>query len=46
MLGAVNQYWQTKPATEAEVEAMVQTAPDTKDDDTTPPRQRSGHWVH
>ena len=46
VLGAVNQYWQTKPATEAEVETMVlQQRPD-KDDDNSPPRQRSGHWVH
>jgi uncharacterized protein len=45
VLSAVNQYWQSKPATEAEVEAMVVQLPD-NDDDTTPPRQRSGHWVH
>ncbi len=45
VLGAVNQYWQAKPATEAEVEAMVQPPPDSQDD-TGPPRQRSGHWVH
>ena len=46
VLSAVNQYWQAKPATEAEVEAMVQAIPETKDDDNAPPRQRSGHWVH
>ncbi len=46
VLSAVNQYWQTKPATEAEVEAMVQVVPESQEDDTTPPRQRSGHWVH
>ena len=46
VLHAVNQYWQTVPATEAEVETMVlQQRPD-KDDDASPPRQRSGHWVH
>jgi len=47
VLDAVGQYWQAKPATEAEVEAMVQrhTAPET-DHDGTPPRHRSGHWVH
>ncbi len=46
VLSAVNQYWQARPATEAEVETMVlQQRPD-KDDDATPPRQRSGHWVH
>ncbi len=47
VLGAVNQYWQAKPATEAEVETMVlQQRPDKHDDDNAPPRQRSGHWVH
>ena len=45
VLGAVNQYWQAKPVTEAEVEAMVQPPPDERDD-SAPPRQRSGHWVH
>lgn len=48
VLSAVNQYWQAKPATEAEVEAMMRSMPETetKSDDTAPPRQRSGHWVH
>jgi uncharacterized protein len=47
VLGAVNQYWQAKPATEAEVETMVlQQRPDKEDDGNAPPRQRSGHWVH
>lgn len=47
VLGAVNQYWQAKPATEAEVETMVlQQRPGNDDDDNSPPRQRSGHWVH
>jgi uncharacterized protein len=47
VLGAVNQYWQAKPATEAEVETMVlQQRPDSSGDDNAPPRQRSGHWVH
>jgi uncharacterized protein len=46
VLGAVNQYWQAKPATEAEVQAMVQSVPEPEDDDNAPPRQRSGHWVH
>jgi uncharacterized protein len=47
VLGAVNQYWQAKPATEAEVETMVlQQRPDSTADDNAPPRQRSGHWVH
>jgi uncharacterized protein len=47
VLGAVNQYWQAKPATEAEVETMVlQQRPDKEDDGNAPPRQRSGNWVH
>jgi uncharacterized protein len=45
VLGAVNRYWQAKPATEAEVEAMVRQQPGESDDEA-PPRQRSGHWVH
>lgn len=45
VLNAVSQYWQAKPATETEVEAMVrQHRPDPDDD--SPPRQRSGRWVH
>ncbi len=46
VLSAVNQYWQAKPATEAEVETMVLQQRPEQDDDATPPRQRSGHWVH
>ena len=46
VLGAVNQYWQGKPATEAEVQAMVLQHPDEAEDATALPRQRSGHWVH
>ena len=46
VLNAVNQYWQAKPATEAEVEAMVLQSPGDDKDDTAPPRHRSGHWVH
>ena len=45
VLGAINHYWLERPATEAEVEAMVASATETEDD-STPPRQRSGHWVH
>jgi uncharacterized protein len=44
VLGAVGQYWQEHPATEAELEALVHEEPEEKT--TTPPRQRSGHWVH
>lgn len=46
VLHAVNQYWQAIPATEAEVETMVLQQGPAKDDEATPPRQRSGHWVH
>ncbi|MEO8809152.1 MAG: YecA family protein [Rhodanobacter sp.] len=46
VLQAVNQYWQASPATEVEVEAMVLQQRPGKEDETTPPRQRSGHWVH
>ncbi len=46
VLHAVNQYWQAKPVTEAELETMVlQQRPD-QGDEASPPRQRSGHWVH
>lgn len=47
VLDAVGQYWQAKPVTEAELEAMVQrhTEPETHGDNA-PPRHRSGHWVH
>lgn len=46
VLGAVNQYWQAKPATEGEVEMMVRQQRPTPEDENSPPRQRSGHWVH
>lgn len=46
VLSAVNQYWQAKPATEEEVEMMVRQQRPDAGDDTSPPRQRSGHWVH
>jgi uncharacterized protein len=47
VLDAVGQYWQVKPVTEAEVEAMVQRhdGPETHEDSTLL-RQRGGHWVH
>ena len=45
VLHAVNQYWQAKPVTEAEVETMVLQQGSDQDDEA-PPRQRSGHWVH
>lgn len=46
VLHAVNQYWQAKPATEAEVESMVLQQRPSQEDEAAPPRQRSGHWVH
>jgi uncharacterized protein len=46
VLAAVNHYWEVKPVTEAEVEAMVRQAPGHADAESTPPRQRAGHWVH
>ncbi|BDU19286.1 YecA family protein [Dyella sp. GSA-30] len=44
VLSAVGQYWLEHPATESELEALVHEEPEEKT--TTPPRQRSGHWVH
>ncbi len=46
VLAAVHQYWDAKPVTEAEVEAMVLQLPGEVDDVAAPPRQRAGHWVH
>jgi uncharacterized protein len=48
VLSALAQYWQQHPATEAEVEAMVQTGHSDGDADSggQPPRHRSGHWLH
>jgi uncharacterized protein len=46
VLDAVSQYWQAKPVTEAELEAMVQRHAEPESADSTPPRHRSGHWVH
>lgn len=46
VLDAVGQYWQAKPVTEAELEAMVQRHAEPESGDGTPPRHRSGHWVH
>lgn len=45
VLSAVNQYWQEHPATEAELDALAHAAP-VEGEEPTPPRQRSGHWVH
>jgi uncharacterized protein len=45
VLGAVAQYWQAHPVTEAELETQAHT-PAVPSDDASPPRQRSGHWVH
>jgi len=46
VLDAVGQYWQTKPATEGELEAMVQRHSDPEVHEGSAPRHRSGHWVH
>jgi uncharacterized protein len=46
VLAAVNQYWQEHPATEAELDAIAQAAPDEDTAPPAPPRQRSGQWVH
>jgi uncharacterized protein len=43
VLGAVDQYWREHPTTEAELDALAQAPAPTPG---TPPRQRSGHWVH
>ena len=45
VLAAVNRYWEAKPVTSAEVEAMVLQLPGDAAE-ASPPRQRSGHWVH
>lgn len=45
VLIAVNQYWHEHPATEAELDALAK-APAPEHDEASPPRQRSGHWVH
>lgn len=45
VLGAVSQYWQEHPVTEAELDALTHAAP-VENEEPTPPRQRSGHWVH
>ncbi len=46
VLGAVSQYWQEHPATEAELDAQVQALAAASEEAAAPPRQRSGHWVH
>lgn len=46
VLDAVGQYWQAKPVTEAELEAMVQRHSEPEVHEGSAPRHRSGHWVH
>jgi uncharacterized protein len=46
VLVAVNRYWEAKPVTAAEVEAMVLQLPGGDTTEASPPRQRAGHWVH
>ena len=43
VLLAVNGYWYQHPVTESELDAAARHA---NGDERTPPRQRSGHWVH
>jgi uncharacterized protein len=45
VLAAVNSYWLEHPATEAELDAMAAEPPRAQEE-SGPPRQRSGHWVH
>lgn len=45
VLAAVNSYWLEHPATEAELDAMAAEPPRSQEE-SGPPRQRSGHWVH
>ncbi|MBD8874524.1 YecA family protein [Rhodanobacter sp. DHB23] len=46
VLDAVGQYWQAKPVSEAELEAMVQRHSEPEVHEGAAPRHRSGHWVH
>ena len=46
VLGAVSQYWQEHPATEAELDAAVKADAADSEEAAAPPRHRSGHWVH
>ena len=46
VLGAVSQYWQEHPATEAELDAAVKADAAEGEEAAAPPRHRSGHWVH
>ena len=45
VLAAVNNYWLQHPATEAELDALAAEPPSSQEE-SGPPRQRSGHWVH
>jgi uncharacterized protein len=45
VLAIVNHYWDEHPATEAEIDAATHDN-QTKQEQTPPPRHRSGHWVH
>lgn len=45
VLAAVNSYWQEYPVTEAELDALA-LEPERSQEEVSPPRQRSGHWVH
>ncbi len=45
VLVSVSQYWQAHPLSEIELATLAQP-PAITVEDATPPRQRSGHWVH
>lgn len=46
VLAAVHHYWEAKPVTPEEVEAMVLQLPADAAAEPSPPRRRAGHWVH
>ncbi|MEI7035252.1 YecA family protein [Fulvimonas yonginensis] len=46
VLNAVDQYWREHPPTEAELAALARPATAEGGTAPSPPRQRSGHWVH
>jgi uncharacterized protein len=46
VLGAVDRYWHEHPASEAELSTLARAPAPEGGDAPSPPRQRSGHWVH
>jgi uncharacterized protein len=45
VLAGVNEYWFEHPATQEELEAQLHIETE-EGEEPSPPRQRSGHWVH